>query len=84
MGAPVILVEKLVGGGETLLAFTRLQQVLASGVCEEEGGGAKTGNERVRVVEKVCQDYDHTSFPAYVADNGDLDNVSLDGLPLVR
>ena len=38
MGAPVILTEKLVAGTETPLCLTTMQQILATGVCEAEGG----------------------------------------------
>lgn len=80
MGAPVILVEKLVGGEETVLAFTRLQQVMASGVCEGDG---KTGTKEVRVQEKTCEYYDGTSFPTFIASSDDLSALPLDNLPLV-
>ena len=80
MGAPVVVIEKLVGGDETMLAFRRLQQAVASGVCE---GGGKTGNELVRVEEKTCQYHDGTSFPTYVANSDDLSAVPLENVPLV-
>ena len=38
MGAPVIMTEKLVAGTETPLCLTTMQQILATGVCEAEGG----------------------------------------------
>ena len=81
MGAPVILVEKLVGGDETVLAFTRLQQVVASGVCEGNGDG-KT--EQVRVTKKMYEYFDGTSFPISLACDEDLRAISLDSVPLVR
>ena len=74
MGAPVILVEKLVGGDEALLAFTRLQQLMASGVCE---GGGKVGNERVTVIESTCSYFDGSSFPVYLAKDDDLKNIDV-------
>lgn len=80
MGAPVIILEKLVGGEEAALAFTRLQQVIASGACEGDG---KMATKEVRVQEKTCEYFDGTSFPVYIASSDDLDAVPLDNLPLV-
>jgi hypothetical protein len=75
MGAPVVILEKLVGGNESVLALRRLQQALASGVCEGDG---KSSNPQVRVEEKIC-----AGTTAYVANSEDLNSVSLDNLPLV-
>ena len=80
MGAPIILVEKLVGGQETALAFTRLRQAIASGAWEE--GGGKVGTEQVRVTEKKCV-YGEDAFPTYLADSEDLSKQSLENVPLV-
>ena len=84
MGAPVILIEKLVGGDETHLALTRLQQVLASGVCDAEGG--RKGNEKVRVKEETCNYFDGSSFCMYMAEEEDLKKVDTSSvnIPLVR
>lgn len=83
MGAPVILEEKLVGGEETLLALTRLRQVLASGLCQEGERGGE-GGCNVRVTEKTCQYSEDISFTMSLACEEDLKKVSLDNLPLVR
>lgn len=80
MGAPVIEVEKLMGGDETMLALLRLQQVLASGVCEGDG---KKGSDQVRVTEHTCEYLDGTQFPTYLASEEDLGKVSTDNVPLV-
>ena len=80
MGAPVIQEEKLIGGEETMLAFTRLQQVLGSGVCE---GGGKESNNQVKVEEKTCNYPDGTSFPVHLASNDDLKKIDMDTVPLV-
>lgn len=86
MGAPVILIEKLVGGDETLLAFTRLQQLLGSGVCDASvGNEGRTGNEKVRVKEETCTYFDGSSFPMCLAEEEDLKkiDVSSSNIPLV-
>lgn len=82
MGAPVILIEKLVGGNETMLAYQRLQQLMASGVMN--GGEGKKGTSLVKVSEKKCDYFDGTSFPICLADPDDLKKVSLDNIPLVH
>ena len=88
MGAPIIVIEKLVGGDETLLALTRLQQVLASGVCGggDHGNNGRTGNERVRVREETCTYFDGSSFPMYLADEDDLKKIDVasSDIPLVQ
>ncbi len=76
MGAPAIIMEKLVGGEETMLALTRMEQVLASGVCGGGGGGG------VKVTEETCH-YGDVSFPVGVANNDDLANIPTDNIPLV-
>ena len=83
MGAPSVLVEKLVGGEETFLALTRLRQLLASGAAEV--GGAKVGNDKVRIIEKTCTYFDGSSFPTYMAEDADLKEVDLssEDIPLV-
>ena len=83
MGAPVILIEKLIGGDETLLALTRLRQLLASGAVEV--GGGKTGNDRVKVTEETCNYFDGSSFPIHMAEEEDLKKIdfSSDDIPLV-
>ncbi len=82
MGAPVIEIEKLVGGEETMLAYQRLQQLMASGVMNE--GEGKKGNQSVNVLESKCDYFDGTSFPIYLASPEDLENISLENIPLVR
>lgn len=89
MGAPVILIEKLVGGEETLLALRRLQQVLGSGLCGGGGGGegeGRTGNEKVRVREEMCTYFDGSSFPVCLAEEEDLKNIDISSsdIPLVH
>jgi len=83
MGAPSILIEKLVRGDEAFLALTRLRQLLASGAAKV--GGSKTGNNKVRIVEKTCTYFDGSSFPTYMALDGDLKEVDLssEDIPLV-
>ena len=88
MGAPVILIEKLVGGDETMLAYQRLQQLMASGLMSQQGGGgaegkATQGNQVVKVLEKKCYYFDGSSFPIYLASEEDLKKVSLENIPLV-
>lgn len=85
MGAPVILIEKLCSGNETLLSLQRLRQVVASGVCEGKNAGRK-GNEKVRVEEKVytCP-MDGSQFPVWLANDDDLLKIDVNdpNLPLV-
>ena len=49
MGAPTVLVEKLVSGGETSSALHAVKQLIASGVCEAENGSGKEDHGCVRV-----------------------------------
>ena len=49
MGAPTILVEKVVDGGETSTAVRALRQLIASGVCEKENGDGREDHGVVRV-----------------------------------
>ncbi len=79
MGAPAVVLEKLIGGEETHLALTRLRQLLASGAT------GKTGDDRVRVSEKTCSYFDGSSFPTSMASEEDLKEIDLSfvGLPLV-
>ena len=85
MGAPVIHIEKLVNGEETLSAFSRLQRVLASGVCEGVEDG-KVGNEGVEVVQKTCSYVDGTQFSYWLASDTDLKKIDVsdsNNIPLV-
>ena len=85
MGAPVILIEKLCSGGETLLSLQRLRQVVASGVCEGQGAG-KVSNERVQIEEKMyTYSVDNSQFPIWVAKDEDLQKIDVNdpNLPLV-
>ena len=75
MGAPVILIEKLCSGGETLLSLERLRQVVASGVCEGDSAG-KVSNEKVRVEEKMyTYPMDNSQFPIWLANDNDLKKI---------
>ena len=77
MGAPVILIEKLCNGEESLLALQRLRQVVASGVCEGEGGGKVSGGG-VEVVEKaVNYPGDSAPFPVWLAKDEDLQKIDI-------
>ena len=49
MGAPAIINEKLVGGGESACVLEAMQRVVLSGVCGKEGKEGTKGNERLRV-----------------------------------
>ena len=60
MGAPTILVEKLVSGGETHSALHALRQLIASGVCEPENGDGKKDHGVV----KVTPNTEHTVWRA--------------------
>ena len=77
MGAPVILIEKLCSGQETLLSLQRLRQVVASGVCEGQGAG-RVGNEKVHVEEKTyTYPMDHSQFPIWLAKDEDLQKIDV-------
>ena len=77
MGAPVILIEKLYSGEETLLSLQRLRQVVASGVCEGEGAG-RVGNDKVRVEEKMYSyPMDNSQFPIWLANDDDLQKIDI-------
>ena len=77
MGAPVILIEKLCNGKETLLALQRLRQVVASGVCEGEGDGRESGGG-VDVEEKtISYPGDPTPFPVWLAKDEDLQKIDV-------
>ena len=84
MGAPVILIEKLVSGGETLLSLQRLRQVVASGVCEGPGAG-RVSNDKVHIEEKTCTYVDNSQFPIWLAKDEDLQKIDVNdpSLPLV-
>lgn len=85
MGAPVILIEKLCNGEESLLALQRLRQVVASGVYEGEGGGRVSGGG-VEVVEKaVPYPGDSAPFPVWLAKDEDLRKIDINNpnIPLV-
>ena len=49
MGAPTILVEKLINGGEAGTALHAMRQLIASGVCEPENGDGQADHGVVRV-----------------------------------
>ena len=49
MGAPTILVEKLINGGEAGAALHAMRQLIASGVCEPENGDGRVDHGVVRV-----------------------------------
>lgn len=77
MGAPVILIEKLCNGEETLLALQRLRQAIASGVCEGEGAGRVSGGG-VQVVEQtVSYPVDNSQFPVWLAKDDDLQKIDV-------
>ena len=77
MGAPVILIEKLCSGEETLLALQRLRQVVASGVCEGEGAGRESRGY-VEVVEKtISYPGDTAPFPVWLAKDEDLRKIDV-------
>lgn len=77
MGAPVILIEKLCNGEESLLALQRLRQVVASGVCEGKGGGRVSGGG-VEVVEKaVHYPGESAPFPAWLAKDEDIRKIDI-------
>ena len=84
MGAPVILIEKLCSGEETLLSLQRLRQVVASGVYEGQGAG-RVSNEKVRIEEKTYTYLDNSQFPIWLAKDEDLQNIDINdpNLPLV-
>ena len=86
MGAPVILIEKLCNGEETLLSLERLRQVVASGVCEGESAG-KVSSDKVRVEEKTYfYPMDQSQFPIWLANEEDLKKIDFKDpkLPSVR
>ena len=75
MGAPVVLIEKLSSGEETLLSLERLRQVVASGVCEGESAG-KVSNNKVRVEERTYSyPMDNSQFPVWLAKEEDLKKI---------
>ena len=85
MGAPVILIEKLCSGNETLQSLERLRQVVASGVCEGDSAG-KVGNDKVRVEEKTYSyPMDNSQFPVWLANEEDLKKIDFNdsSLPAV-
>ena len=85
MGAPVILIEKLCSGEETLLSMKRLRQVVASGVCEGESAG-KVSNNKVHVEEKKYTYMDNSQFSVWLANEEDLKKIDFNDpkLPPVR
>ena len=74
MGAPIILIEKLCSGEETLLSLKRLRQVVASGVCEGESAG-KVSNDKVHVEEKTYTYMDNSQFSVCLANEDDLEKI---------
>jgi len=71
-GAPDLDVEQLLGMQNTY-ALQAVQQALASGVCDPESGGGKTGNDKVKVTKQILDD----GTAVYVADPNDLKTIDI-------
>ena len=71
-GAPDFNVEQLLGK-QNAYALQAVQQALASGVCDPESGGGKTGNDKVKVTKQILDD----GTAVYVADPNDLKTIDI-------
>ena len=81
-GAAGLNVEQILGM-QTTYALQAVQQALASGVCDPESGGGKTGNDKVKVKKQILDD----GSVVYVADANDLKKIDIGPeapIPMVR
>ena len=71
-GAPDSDVKQFLGK-QNAYALQAVQQALASGVCDPESGGGKTGNDKVKVTKQILDD----GTAVYVADPNDLKTIDI-------